>query len=108
MRSADGWICILGGDDDGVPEAGEIKISLELAKALINASDKQAQDGRWMLGRDAVATELDFLAGNPGGDKLPDDPTKPNDDDPCDFRTGPSPGCQDQRQQLRRLVSGSR
>ena len=47
--------------------ACKVKLGLDLAKALINASDKQVQDGRWMLGRDAVATELNLSAGNGGG-----------------------------------------
>ncbi len=76
---------ILGGDHDEVLEAGELQISLELAKALINASQKQQQDGRWMLGRDAVATELNILAGNPAGDGLADNAGLPNDDDPMDL-----------------------
>jgi hypothetical protein len=62
---------ILGGDHDAVLEAGELKISLGDALKFINASQKQQQDGRWMLARDAVATELNIRAGNPGTDADP-------------------------------------
>jgi hypothetical protein len=59
---------ILGGDHDGVPEAGEINISLADALNFIDASAAQQQDARWKLARDAVATELNIRAGNPGTD----------------------------------------
>jgi uncharacterized repeat protein (TIGR01451 family) len=58
----------LGGDHDNVLEAGELRISLQDAVSLINASQKLQQDGRWMLARDAIATELNLRSGNPGTD----------------------------------------
>ncbi len=85
---------IIGGDlkdtnGDGAPETGELKIKLADAQKLINASEKQLNDasgdGRWMLARDVVATTLNLLAGNPGGDGLADNPLDPNDDDPMDL-----------------------
>ncbi len=56
---------------NGVTDVGEdtIFISLADAKALINASNKNIGDGKtadgiWMLGRDVVATWLNYLANN--------------------------------------------
>jgi uncharacterized repeat protein (TIGR01451 family) len=63
---------ILGGDHDNTLEAGELQVSLKDALALINASQKQQQDARWMLTRDAIATELNIRAGNPGTDTDPE------------------------------------
>jgi hypothetical protein len=62
---------ILGGDHDNVLEAGELQVSRTDALAFLNASQKQQQDGRWMLVRDAVATELNIRAGNPAQDSDP-------------------------------------
>jgi uncharacterized repeat protein (TIGR01451 family) len=62
---------LLGDDDgDGVTDAGEdtLKVSLDLALKIIDASQKTQQDARWVLARDAVATWLNFEAGNPSGD----------------------------------------
>jgi hypothetical protein len=42
----------------------DLFISRADALSLLNASTKQQQDGRWILGRDLVATWLNFLAGN--------------------------------------------
>src|SRR5262249_3657540 len=63
---------LLGGDHNDTWAAGELKISLADALTMINASDKQQGDGRWMLVRDAIATELNLRAGNPGGDPTVD------------------------------------
>jgi len=62
---------------DGITNAGEdtIFVALALAQQLIDASQKDQQDGRWMLGRDVVATWLNYLAGNNIGDA--DDPMSP-------------------------------
>lgn len=56
-------------DLNGVQNGTEdtIFISLEAATLLINASQKDQQDGRWVVGRDLVATWLNYLAGNPIG-----------------------------------------
>jgi len=53
-------------DMNGLTNGGEdtIFIPLALAQQLIDASQKEQGDGRWMLGRDAVATWLNYLAGN--------------------------------------------
>ncbi|PWJ22253.1 SdrD B-like domain-containing protein [Jannaschia seohaensis] len=70
----------------GVPGGTQIALELELAKLLIDANNKQVQDGNWLLGRDAVATTLNFLAGNPGGSLTnDDDPNDPCDDEPVDI-----------------------
>ncbi|AOO81288.1 hypothetical protein BHK69_13185 [Bosea vaviloviae] len=55
---------------NGIADSGEntLLISLNDAKSLINASEKQQQDARYMLARDAVATWLNFMAGNPSSD----------------------------------------
>ncbi len=60
---------------NGITDAGEdtVFISLADAKTLINASSKQIADGKtadgiYMLGRDVVATWLNYLANNPGDD----------------------------------------
>ena len=58
---------------NGVEDAGEdtIFINLTDANKLIDASQKQVNgasgDGLWMLGRDVVATWLNYLANNPDG-----------------------------------------
>ncbi|MEO6360884.1 MAG: hypothetical protein ABIO43_09970 [Sphingomicrobium sp.] len=54
---------------DGIENNGEdtLFISLSAAQILINASQKEQQDGRYMLGRDVVATWLNYLAGNDVG-----------------------------------------
>jgi uncharacterized repeat protein (TIGR01451 family) len=67
---------VLNDDGDGVVEDGELGVLLSDAVNFLNASVKQQQDGRWMLARDAVATELNLLAGNPSQDLNPstDDP----------------------------------
>ena len=51
---------------NGITDVGEdtIFISLADAKTLINASQKQQGDGVYMLGRDLVATWLNYLANN--------------------------------------------
>jgi uncharacterized repeat protein (TIGR01451 family) len=64
---------LLGDDDgDGVTDAGEdtLKISLDLALKIIDASQKTQQDARWVLARDAVAAWLNFEAGNDDGSPL--------------------------------------
>ncbi len=55
---------------NGLNDEGDaIFISLEDARMLIDASQKQLQDGKFMLGRDMVATWLNYLAnGGPDGD----------------------------------------
>ncbi len=62
---------ILGGNHDNVLDAGELAISRADALSFLNASTKQVQDGRWMLARDAVATELNARALNPMDDDNP-------------------------------------
>jgi hypothetical protein len=56
-------------DHNGVKSAGEDVFFISLTDALkvIDASQKDLQDGRFVLGRDAVATWLNFLSGNPIG-----------------------------------------
>ncbi|WP_344697541.1 DUF7507 domain-containing protein, partial [Sphingomonas rosea] len=54
-------------DKDGITDLGEntFYVSLSDAKALINASSKlENSDGAVKIGRDAVATWLNYLAGN--------------------------------------------
>ncbi len=53
-------------DLDGITDPGEdtIFISYADAQKLINASSKQGNDGIYTLGRDVVATWLNYLAGN--------------------------------------------
>jgi hypothetical protein len=61
---------------DGL-SAGEDTFFINLADAhkVIDASQKDLQDGRFVLARDAVATWLNFLAGNPiGGEADPNSP----------------------------------
>jgi hypothetical protein len=60
---------------NGITDAGEdtLFISLADAKKLIDASQKNIGDGKtadgiWMLGRDLVATWLNYLANNPDDD----------------------------------------
>lgn len=57
-------------DMNGVQNGTEdtIFISLDAANILINASQKDQQDGRFVVGRDLVATWLNYLAGNPIGE----------------------------------------
>jgi hypothetical protein len=64
VEDADGADDILGTDDD----EDTLYISYDAARILINASQKEQQDGRYMLGRDLVATWLNYLAGNDIGD----------------------------------------
>jgi hypothetical protein len=52
---------------------------------LLNASDKQQQDGRWILGRDMIATWLNFLAGNNIGDAADTDSPHHYLDDSIDW-----------------------
>jgi len=52
----------------GTLEEHGIFISLSDALTLLNASQKQQQDERFVLGRDVVATWLNYLAGNGIGD----------------------------------------
>ena len=61
-------------DRNGIENNGEdtLFISLEAATLLINASQKEQQDGRYVVGRDLVATWLNYLAGNPVGDFVVD------------------------------------
>jgi hypothetical protein len=71
---------ILLGDDNGDGlTAGDtgpsLKISLNDALKFISSSGAPKQDMSWNLARDAIATELNFLAGNPGGD--PSDSNSP-------------------------------
>ena len=60
-------------NQNGITDAGEDTIFIAYADAvnLINASNRQVNggqaDGIWMVGRDAVATWLNFLANNPDG-----------------------------------------
>ena len=56
-------------DRNGVadPDEDVIFISLTAAQNLINASNKQMSDGVVKIGRDVVATWLNYLAGNPIG-----------------------------------------
>ena len=62
-------------DMDGIkdPDENVLFIDLNAAKALIQANEKDVQDGRWLIGRDLVATWLNYLAGNPVGDDDPSD-----------------------------------
>ncbi|WP_025031918.1 DUF7507 domain-containing protein [Bradyrhizobium sp. DOA9] len=57
-------------DKDGIEDPGENVLFISTADALtlLNASSKQVQDGRYMLGRDLVATWLNYLEGNAIGD----------------------------------------
>ncbi|MGC1269079.1 MAG: DUF11 domain-containing protein [Croceibacterium sp.] len=70
-RPLDGAGLLIGDlDKDGFTDAGEdtLFIGYNDAKNLINASQKtQSGDGVQMLGRDVVATWLNYLAGNPIG-----------------------------------------
>ncbi|MBR1126690.1 SdrD B-like domain-containing protein [Bradyrhizobium iriomotense] len=71
---------ILLGDDNGDGStAGDsgpyLKITLSDALKFINLSGAPKNDTSWNLARDAIATELNLLAGNPGGD--PSDPNSP-------------------------------
>ncbi|MCA0902227.1 hypothetical protein, partial [Qipengyuania aquimaris] len=57
-------------DGDGLTGAGEdtLFISLEDAQEVVNASSKKGNDVVFKLGRDTVATWLNFLSGNDIGD----------------------------------------
>ncbi|WP_192384660.1 hypothetical protein [Mesorhizobium silamurunense] len=63
---------------NGVTDAGEDTFFISYADALkvINASTKDLQDTRFVLARDAAATWLNYLAGNPIGDAS--DPNSPH------------------------------
>ena len=52
---------------DGLTGAGENTLfyTTEQALQLLNASDRTARDSRYILGRDMVASWLNYLAGNP-------------------------------------------
>lgn len=65
-------------DKNGLTGAGEDTFFISYADALkvIDASSKDLQDTRFVLARDAVATWLNFLAGNPIGDAS-NDPNSP-------------------------------
>lgn len=60
-------------DLDGVTDADEntIFLSLDDARAILNASQTEAQDMQLVLARDVVATWLNFLAGNAIADADP-------------------------------------
>ena len=47
-------------------DSGENVIVMTRAQALtlLNASEKQQQDGRWMVARDLVASWLNYLGGS--------------------------------------------
>ena len=76
-------------DRDGVAEAGEdvFFISLTDANNLINASNKQMSDGVVKVGRDVVASWLNYLAGNPIGTVADDGDYSPREaiDDAIDY-----------------------
>lgn len=57
-------------DGNGIEDGDEdaIFISLKAANLLINASQKEQHDGRWVVGRDLVASWLNYLAGNDIGE----------------------------------------
>ncbi|TIX21489.1 hypothetical protein [Mesorhizobium sp.] len=61
-------------DKDGLTTGNEDTFFISYADALkvIDASSKDLQDTRFVLARDAVATWLNFLAGNPIGDASTD------------------------------------
>ncbi|HKV00110.1 MAG TPA: hypothetical protein VJR58_32735, partial [Vineibacter sp.] len=62
-------------DKNGLTGSGEDTFFITLTDAMkvINASQKDLQDGRWVLARDAVASWLNYLAGNPIGTVDPND-----------------------------------
>ena len=74
---------------NGVRDAGEdvIFISLTDAQSLINAKNNQMSDGVVKIGRDVVATWLNYLAGNPVGDVADDGFYSPKEaiDDAIDY-----------------------
>ena len=76
---------------DGLTNAGEdtLFISYNDARSLINASNKQLNglsgDGKFMLGRDMVATWLNYLAGNNIGDAADTESPKHYLDDSIDW-----------------------
>lgn len=53
-------------DHDGYVDSGENVLVMTRTQALsfLNASEKQQQDGRWMVARDLVASWLNFLGGS--------------------------------------------
>jgi hypothetical protein len=57
-------------DKDGItdPDEDTFFISLIDAHKIIDASQKDLQDGRFVLARDEIATWLNYLAGNPIGE----------------------------------------
>lgn len=71
-------------DLDGVTGADEdtIFLSLDHARTILDASQKTLHDTQYVLGRDMVATWLNFLAGNPieDGDASTTDPRDYIDD----------------------------
>ncbi|MFC3324453.1 beta strand repeat-containing protein [Mesorhizobium cantuariense] len=75
-----GKLGLLIGDynKNGLSDVGEDTFFISYADALkvINASAKDSQDTRFVIGRDAVATWLNYLAGNPIGDAS--DPNSPH------------------------------
>ena len=74
---------------NGIRDAGEdvIFISLTDAQSLINANNKQMSDGVVKIGRDTVATWLNYLAGNPIGEVADDGLYSPMEaiDDAIDY-----------------------
>jgi hypothetical protein len=63
-----GGVLILCDDGDGILESRELGISITEAQKIINASNKDGAGPGYMLARDAIATALNALAGNPIGD----------------------------------------
>jgi hypothetical protein len=57
-------------DHDGIADANEnvLLMTRTDAMSLLNSSEKQQQDGRYMLARDLVASWLNYLAGSYVGD----------------------------------------
>ncbi|WP_332820019.1 DUF7507 domain-containing protein, partial [Sphingopyxis sp.] len=74
-------------DHDGFTDADEDTLFIELkdAQTLINASNKQMNDGVYKLGRDLVATWLNSLAGNNIGDASDTESPKHYIDDAVDW-----------------------
>lgn len=69
-----GYLMIGDWDKDGIADANEnvLVISRMDALSLLNSSEKQQQDGRFMLARDVVASWLNHLGGSYVGES--DDP----------------------------------
>ncbi len=63
---------------NGQTDVGESTLYIKLSDALtiLDASQKQQGDGRYVLGRDVIATWLNYLAGN--GTGAANDPTSPH------------------------------